>query len=170
MNEENVKEFINKVKEFSQKDKLDLSSNEDLSIGIMNLISTEEHLFFTSQKTGKSDYLDVLNEVREMRKQLLKKIIKEYEGEIWCISKHLLAACMRFIEVGTKQLGSGETESAKEMFEKAYSLWNLYWGVNLKIIQTSTIEHSIDQPIIKNSGFMYKLKTAIQKAVDCCIE
>ena len=30
-----------------------------------------------------------------MRKLLLKEIIKDYEGENWCISKHLLAAAMR---------------------------------------------------------------------------
>jgi hypothetical protein len=39
-----------------------------------------------------------------MRKELLAKIIKEYEGENWCISKHLLASSMRLMEVGTKML------------------------------------------------------------------
>ena len=48
----------------------------------MNLIGIEEHLFFTAEKTGKKDmYYSLLHEVREMRKELLKKIIKEYEGQ-----------------------------------------------------------------------------------------
>src|SRR5438105_652828 len=101
------KDLLNKVdKVVSQKD-LDLSSDEDLSIAIMNLISIEEHLFFTSQKTGKSSYLDLLNEVRLMRTDLLKRIITDYEGEVWCISKHLLASSMRVMEVGTKALKKG---------------------------------------------------------------
>src|SRR3972149_10239328 len=97
-----VTKLLEKVEKVTKEKKLDLSSDEDLSIGIMNLISIEEHLFFTSQKTGKARYLDLLNEVRLMRTELLKKIIKDYEGEVWCISKHLLAATMRLIEVGPK--------------------------------------------------------------------
>ena len=93
-----------------------LSSDEDLSIGIMNLISIEEHLFFTANKTNKDKYYVLLNEIREIRKTLLKEIIKDYEGEIWCISKHLLAASMRLMEVGTKALTKGEDEKAKGRF------------------------------------------------------
>jgi hypothetical protein len=32
----------------------------------MNLISIEEHFFFTGAKTGKSKYFDLLNQAREM--------------------------------------------------------------------------------------------------------
>src|SRR3990167_1585243 len=101
-NQIDIQQFLDKVKKLEKGEKLDLSSDEDLSIGIMNLISIEEHLFFSGNKTGKSEYFDLLNEVREMRKDLLKRIIKDYEGEVWCISKHLLAASMRLMEVGTK--------------------------------------------------------------------
>src|SRR4030042_5032209 len=102
------KDLLKKIDEVRKNDKVDLSSHEDLSIGIMNLISIEEHLFFTSQKTGKPQYLELLNEVRAMRAELLKRIIKDYEGEVWCISKHLLAASMRLMEVGTKELKKAE--------------------------------------------------------------
>jgi len=84
----------------------------------------EEHFFFTYNKTKNEKYLDLLNEVREMRKSLLKRIVKDYEGEIWCISKHLLAASMRFIEVGTKALTKGEKKAAKDLFQKSYQLYS----------------------------------------------
>ena len=100
----NLDEFIQKVDEMKKQNKMDLSSDQDLSIVIMNLMSIEEHFFFTGAKLEKTKYYDLINEVREMRKTLLKKIIKEPEGEVWCISKHLLAASMRLMEVGTKQL------------------------------------------------------------------
>lgn len=82
--EASVKNLLSKVEKVTKEKKLDLSSDEDLSIAIMNLIAIEEHLFFTSQKTGKNSYLDLLNEVRQMRKELLKEIITDYEGEVWC--------------------------------------------------------------------------------------
>ncbi|MCX6759905.1 MAG: hypothetical protein NTW46_00995, partial [Candidatus Nealsonbacteria bacterium] len=94
--EKEIESLINKVEQ-SKRGGLDLSSDEDLSLAIMNLISIEEHFFFTGAKTGKDEYFDLLNTAREMRKELLRKIIKDYEGEVWCISKHLLAASMRLM-------------------------------------------------------------------------
>ena len=170
----NVDEFIKKVGEMKKKDKFDLSSDEDLSIAVMNLVSIEEHFFFTAEKTGKEEYLGLLKEVREMRKELLKKLIKEYEGEVWCISKHLLAASMRLMEVGTKQLGAGNKKEAQELFDKAYNLYSLFWGVNLKLVKTSDIK-AIDDGALsrhdeKKGGFMGKLGDLVKKVIDCCIE
>ena len=70
-----VKNFLEKVKNVIKEGGVDLSSDEDLSIGIMNLISIEEHLFFTANKTNKDKYYALLNEIREIRKTLLKEII-----------------------------------------------------------------------------------------------
>ena len=81
-----AKSLLKKVEEVIKQKDLDLSSGEDLSIGVMNLISIEEHLFYTSQKTKDKKYLDLLDEVRRMRTELLKDIIKDYEGEVWCIA------------------------------------------------------------------------------------
>jgi hypothetical protein len=127
-----VGRFMEKVKNVIQTNGLDLSSDEDLSIGIMNLISIEEHLFFTANKTNKDNYYTLLNEIREIRKNLLKEIIKDYEGEVWCISKHLLAASMRLMEVGTKALAQGEDERAKGLFRQSYGLYMMFWEINLK--------------------------------------
>ena len=76
------KGLLEKVEKATKQKDLDLSSGEDLSIGIMNLISIEEHLFFTSQKTKDPKYLDLLNEVRAMRTELLRDIIKDYDRSL----------------------------------------------------------------------------------------
>jgi hypothetical protein len=137
-------------------------------------VSIEEHFVFTGAKTGNTAYYDLVKDVREMRKSLLKKIIKEYEGEVWCISKHLLAASYRLMEVGTKQLGMGNKEEAYELFDKSYQLYSLFWGVNMKLIDTSEIKKIDDQAINKEDtekkGFLGKLGELVKKAVDCCIE
>lgn len=169
-----VDEFIKKVQDSKTKDKFDLSSDEDLSIAVMNLVSIEEHFFFTAEKTGKPEYFDLLKEVREMRKELLKKLIKEYEGEVWCISKHLLAASMRLMEVGTKQLGAGNKKEAEDLFAKAYNLYSLFWGVNMKLVGVEDIKKIDDGALNrhdeKKGGFMGKLGELVKKVVDCCIE
>ena len=162
---QNYKDLLKRVENFKIDQKLDLSSGEDLSIGIMNLISIEEHLFYTSQKTKDKKYLDLLNEVRVMRTGLLKEIIKDYEGEVWCISKHLLAASMRVMEVGTKQLKKGNKQKAWDLFEKSYQLYSLFWGLNLSPDKkVSKLKMPEDKSVLS------KLGNLVQKAIDCCKE
>ncbi|NMB92390.1 MAG: hypothetical protein GYA31_02080 [Parcubacteria group bacterium] len=171
---------INELK--SGKNPLDLSSKEDLAVGIMNLISIEEHLFFTYNKTGDQKYLDILNQTREIRKNLLKEIVKDPKGEIWCISKHLLALSMRLMEVGTKKLSDGETAKAKELFDKSYLFWNIFWGLNLGIINTKDINNKDNDPKEsetitllsdnkeKKFNIFSRLSEIIQQVLDCCKE
>lgn len=171
--EEKIENLIKKV-EASKKEKLDLSSDEDLSIALMNLISIEEHFFFTGAKTGKFEYYDLLNKTREIRKELLKKLVKEYEGEVYCLEKHLLAATMRLIEVGTKYLSEGKKKEAEDLFSKAYDLYSLFWGINLKLISLSEVKKIDDDQLNvhdkKKTDFFGKIGALIKKIIDCCLE
>ncbi|MDO8575113.1 MAG: hypothetical protein Q7R78_00215 [bacterium] len=170
----NIDEFVKKVDEMKKQDKMDLSSDQDLSIAIMNLVSIEEHFFFTAEKTGKPEYFDLLNEVRNMRKDLLKKIIKEYEGEVWCISKHLLAASYRLMEVGTKAMSMGKKDEAKEMFDKSYDLYSLFWGINMKLVNIGDVKKipdgALNKKDVEKKGVFGKLGDAVRHAINCCIE
>jgi len=156
---------MDRISKFKVDQNLDLSSGEDLSIGIMNLISIEEHLFYTSQKTKNQKYLDLLNEVRLMRTDLMKGIVKEPEGEVWCISKHLLSASMRLMEVGTKELKKNNKDRAQDLFEKSYKLYSLFWGLNL-----STDQKASELKMPGDKSVFSKLNNIIQKAIDCCRE
>jgi hypothetical protein len=124
-------------------------------------------LFFTAEKTGKPEYFSLLNEVRKMRVELLKKIIKEEagEGEIWCTSKHLLAASMRMIEVGTKNLKSGNEKEAREYFDRAYNLYNLFWALNLNMINPETLKNKglISMEMIKRIKAVEELNESEDK-------
>lgn len=167
----NYKDLLSKVEKITAQKELDLSSGEDLSIGIMNLISIEEHLFYTSQKTKDRKYLDILNEVRKMRTELLKHIIKDYEGEVWCISKHLLAASMRIMEVGTKELKKGDKDKAWDLFEKSYKLYSLFWGLNLGVVGGKDTNSKMPMGKLETKSSVFdKLGSLVQKAIDCCKE
>ena len=153
----NEKDFIKKVSEFNKKEKLDLSSGEDLSIALMNLVSLEEHSFFSYMKTEDEKFLEVLEKVREIRKKYLKLIVKENDAEVWCMSKHLLATSMRLYEVGTKFLHDGKKKEAKEMYKDAFEMYSLFWQINFQEIKTSD----------KNKS---KFSLALKKLLDCCKE
>jgi len=156
--EKEIQSWMDKVKgkEF------DLSKQEDLSIALMNLISLEEHFYFSAMKTNNKVYLDMLNSVRTLRKTLLKKIVKNPKGEEWCISKHLLASSMRLIEVGTKELSNND-EEANLYFKSAFELYSLFFAINTNIIEIKELKE-------EKSLFTRKISDIVKKIVDCCKE
>ena len=194
-----MKEFVERVDAAKKMNPKDLSSDQDLSIAIMNLISIEEHLVFSGAKTGKTAYYDLIKQIRETRKNLLQKIIPSYEGEVWCISKHLLASSMRLMEVGTKQQSLGRDEEAYKLFNSAYDLYCLFWGLNMGMIESKDlkwIEPDIEEvkkisaqanealkdavvetaqntettSVEEDNTPFAKMKRMVRKAVNCCIE
>ena len=186
----NVKEFVERIDSSKKVNPKDLSSDQDLTIAIMNLISIEEHLVFSGAKTGKTAFYDLVEEVREKRKTLMQKIIPAYEGEVWCISKHLLASSMRLMEVGTKQQSLGNKKQAYDLFNQAYDLYCLFWGLNMNMLNVDDvkwIEDNVEdekklsakdnaavaeEPAKEDApqGALAKMKAFVRKAVDCCIE
>ena len=187
---ESVKEFVERIDAAKKKNPKDLSSDQDLTIAIMNLISIEEHLIFSGAKTGKTGFYDLVKEVRELRKNLMLKIIPSYEGEVWCISKHLLASSMRLMEVGTKQQSMNRKEEAYQLFNQAYELYCLFWGLNMNLVnidgakwQADSLEKvqeeveriksavtPVKEETVTDDSMFGKLKSVIRKAVDFCIE
>jgi len=170
---EKIEKLLEKIKDI-KKGEFDLSLEEDLSVAIMNLISIEEHFFFTGAKTEKDNYYDLLSKTREIRKEIMKKIIKDYEGEVWCLSKHLLSASMRLFEVGEKYLSQNKKEEAKDLFNKAYELYSLFWGINLNLINIGEVKKIEDNQINKedkdSKDILSKLKEVLNKIIDCCKE
>jgi hypothetical protein len=170
----NIEALINKYDSLKKHDKMDLSCDQDLTIAVMNLIGIEEHFFFTGAKTNNPEYYDLITEVRNIRKELLHKLVKEPEGEIWCISKHLLASSYRLMEVGTKQLDLNNKKEAYDFFTKAYKLYSLFWGLQMKLIPTDGIKQ-IDEQLLnqhhqENHSILSTLGGLVKKAVNCCIE
>lgn len=102
-------------------DKLDISVRQDLSMAAMNLISAEEHLAMTAMKTGKNDYMDVQKAVRGIRRGIMQDLVRNGEGENWCIAKHLLAATMRLVETASK------AKDPKALLHAAFDAYSLFW-------------------------------------------
>lgn len=163
--EENFKKIVAKVEALKGDKSYDLSLEEDLSLAVMNLISLEEHFFFTSQKTSDDSYLDLLKQTREIRKELLGRMIDQHEGETWCISKHLLGTTMRIMEVATKLQTLKKDKEAKKMFATAYKVFTLFWAVRLKLIDLKNVTQ---KPSSDQTEWSYE--DIVSKLVDCCKE
>ena len=157
-------EVVKKIEEMKKGRSFDLSTEEDMAIAIMNLISLEEHFFFTGAKTDKTEYFDLLIEVRSIRTKLLAKMIDKTEGETWCISKHLLATSMRLFEVATKFQADNKKEEAQETFEQAYKMFTMFFALRLKIIKVCEIDE------MAKEEKPWTLKDIVSKMVDCCKE
>ena len=155
--------LLDRIDTARQSGGIDLSADEDLSIAVMNLVSLEEHFYFTAMRTGGDHYFDLLDEVRAQRKALLGKLVDRHEGETWCASKHLLAATMRLIEVGTKLRASDHAE-AKAMFERAYRMWSMFWALRLKLVDTGELR----QMAAKEKP--WTMQDIVNKLVNCCDE
>lgn len=156
--------LLEKVERMKQSGSVDLSIEEDLSLAIMNLVSLEEHFFFTGVKTDKPEYFELLGEVRNTRKELLAKMMGKNEGETWCISKHLLATTMRLIEVGTKLHSVGKKSEARDMFDKAHKMYSVFWALRLKLIDASGFKKMAAR---ENP---WTFEDIVNKLVDCCDE
>ncbi len=191
-----LEEMIEKVDAAKKTNPMDLSSDQDLTIALMNLISLEEHFFFSGGKTGKTGFYDLINTVRDMRKELMERIVKKStaeNGEVWCISKHLLAASMRLMEVGTKANAAGKKEDAHNLFGKAYDLYSLFWGINMDLVDLAGVKKiapetyssafatacelksdntdKSDKSVgIEHKSTVKRLGEWVKNAVNCCIE
>jgi hypothetical protein len=160
---DNFEALLAKIEGARRSGSIDLSADEDLSLAVMNLVSLEEHFFFTAMRTGDDHYCDLLDDVRETRKALLARLIDRHEGETWCAAKHLLAASMRLIEVGTK-LRASDKAAAKAIFERAYKLYSMFWGLRLKLIDTAGLRAAAaeEKP--------WTMQDIVNKLVNCCDE
>lgn len=186
-----MKAFVEKFDAMKKQNKLDLSLDQDLSFAVMNLVSIEEHLIFSGAKTENMQYYNWVPQVREMRKKFMERLIKNKEGEMWCISKHLLATTMRLMEIGTKQQSLGKPELAEEFFNHAYEMYSLFWGLNLDLISKDQIKPEyltmktdvqaniqnnndqntkLEQFSNKKPSMLKTLGTLVKKAINCCFE
>ena len=134
----------------------------------MNIVSLEEHSFFSYIKTKDDKFLEILEICRELRKRLLAKIVKkDDDSERWCMSKHLLASSMRMYEVGNRYLHEKKMDEAKQSYEDAAELYALFWKLNLRDRSVESLpKNSINYNIQEKKSIF----SGIKKLLECCKE
>jgi len=162
-----TKNLVTLISEIKEKNELDLSAGEDLSIALMNIVSLEEHSFFSFVKTQDEKFLGILETCRELRKRLLAKIVKKDDSEKWCMSKHLLASSMRLYEVGNRYLHDKKVEEAKQSYTDAAELYALFWKLNFGDKSEKSLSKN---PIIYETQEKKSIFSGIKKLLECCKE
>lgn len=71
---------------------------------------------------------------------------------------------MRLMEVGAKAQSDGKKEEAKELFDQAYKLWSIFWGLRLNLISVSDLKQAA------KGKKPWTLQDIVDKLVDCCDE
>jgi hypothetical protein len=99
----------------------------DDSINILiDLVHIEHHSWKSFNETKNKEWLEISNEARMDRTELLTSIINnklfEEDGELWCFDKHSLKVIGGYVELGNREYTLGNLEKSILYYEKA-SKW-----------------------------------------------
>ena len=129
--EEKMKKSISRrVEKLDSKKKvnpLDLSSDQDLTVALMNLIAIED-------MCGEND---LQNMIGEMRHSLMRRIVND--DKLMAASVKLLGGAMKLIDDGCELMANGHRTAAYNNFDRAYEMYSLFWGINMGMMDVDDI-------------------------------
>ena len=111
---------------------LDVSEARDWSYAMSNLIEAEVHLHKTYVETKNDVYLELIEALRQLRKDVFEDFMHNKAPGLWCWSKHMLSLMMQLSEVASKELDEGRTENAKKYFTLSQRVLELFVATIVK--------------------------------------
>ncbi len=121
-----VKDMIVQADNAKKVNPRDLSSDQDLTIGLMNLIAIENI-------AGDSQIAQM---VADVRKKLMKRVVTD--DVKYDILLGLLGKSVMLMEDGMRVLS--DNPKAYELFDAAYEAYAMLWGVNMGVIKISDLD------------------------------
>ena len=121
-----VKDMIVQADNAKKVNPRDLSSDQDLTIGLMNLIAIENI-------AGDSQIAQM---VADVRKKLMKRVVTD--DVKYDILLGLLGKSVMLMEDGMRVLS--DNPKAYELFDAAYEAYAMFWGVNMGVIKISDLD------------------------------
>lgn len=122
-----LQQQIEKADNAKKTNVLDLSSDQDLTIGLMNLLFIEDYM-----SNPESNLSQMIAGVRE---KLMNRIVKKSDKNRQIMEKLLLES-MQLIDAGDKQSGV----SVYQKYDDAYEKYSLFWGINMGLIDKKDIK------------------------------
>ena len=118
---ESVQEFVEKLDAVKKVNPKDLSSDQDLTIALMNMIAVEKY----------SGYPKLVQMVRDIRMDLMRPMLEsvQYDGDIWPMSEKLLGILAAQMDYGNHALESEKTQEAYSAYDSAYQAWVIFMGI-----------------------------------------
>lgn len=127
MKTDKLKHMVETADMAKKTNRLDLSSDQDLTIGLMNLLFIEDIL---SDKNS-----DLFKMVSGVRGELMDRIVKKSDKNRQ-ISEQLLLESMQLMDAGDKSDGV----VAYQNYDSAYEKYSLFWGVNMGLVNKKDIK------------------------------
>jgi hypothetical protein len=128
-----VKNLVQRADDAKKVNKLDLSADQDLTVALMNLIHVENI---------SCNFPDLQTMVADVRAQLLGRIVKKTDKK-WELSVLLLGKSMQLIEDAMCAQKKNKTADAYALFDSAYEVYSLFWGINMDLI--SPLDINLDE-------------------------
>jgi len=125
MKKTSMKQMVERADMAKKVNPLDLSSDQDLTVALMNLIVLEDL---------SANYPELYSMVHDMRVELMSRVVHGVD-DVRYVSKHLLGDAMRLIDDGNK---TGDYGS----YDRAYELYSLFWGLNMGLIDMRGVKKS----------------------------
>ena len=107
---------------------LDLSSDQDLTVALMNLIAVEDMV--NAGALG--------DMVRDVREKLMRPIVRDMDNAE--MLRDLLGGAMRMMDDGCDLLANGKQSAAYDAFNRSYELYSVFWGLNMGMVDKKTIQ------------------------------
>lgn len=116
--------------------KLDLSSDQDLTIGLMNLISIERYI----ENDAEHDFSQLKSMVNDLRVALMNKIVKKSDKnfDVLC---DLLGRSAVMMNDGFVALENQNEVRAYELFDAAFGAYSMFWGVCMGLTDATDVEN-----------------------------
>ena len=109
-----VKQLVENADKSRKNNPLDLSSDQDLTIALMNLVAIEETV--PNEQVGQM--------VSKIRKNLMKRMIMD--TNTWKQAYEFLAQAEQYIKSAEKAQENSDNMSAYDMYNSAYESYVLY--------------------------------------------
>jgi len=100
-----------------KEDGKDVGHIQDWMFAVQHLISAEHHLIESYAITNQKIFLEANEKIRKKRSKLMFEVVPKKEGQIYCITKHLLGASQGLKELANRLVEEGNLELSKEYFK-----------------------------------------------------
>ena len=124
-----VKRLVQSADNAKKANPLDLSSDQDLTIALMNLIHIENI---------SAGFPELKSMVGNIRTHLMRGIL-DTDDLRWKMSVDLLGKSMRLMDDGMRALSDGRRITAYEMFDSCYGLYSIFWGINMDLVKPAEV-------------------------------
>lgn len=114
-------------------DKKDVGFLQDSVNVLGNMINAENHAINSALITKNDLFLEIAEMIRKDRSEILYSLVKENNGESYCLSKHILASANGLKELGNRLIEKDDKIGAKKMFERAETYEKLFILINQEV-------------------------------------